>query len=285
MNEVKNIWIEKFLDELKFQHKSKNTINTYKKNLYYLLNFLQTDNILNVTKQQIKSYLATCEADNTFNQRLTSYNVFFNWLRDEEKQISDNPARTIKHVRVRTKDPKYLKKNEIDTFVESIDGKYATRDIAMARVMLNGLRRTEVQNANIKDIEEVNGNYILVVPMGKGEKPRRVVLYPETFEAIQNYLKEDYRQYSKNEALFITQDGKRLSGSAIYKQTKKYLSKFGKEDLSPHKLRHTFATELYNRTGDIRATQEQLGHISANTTMIYTHFDDESRIDKVLKNK
>lgn len=283
MNEMKNIWIEKFLEECKFRHKSENTIGTYKKHLYYFLKFLKTEDIVHATKDQIKSYLATCKSESTFNLNLTTFNMFYNWLQDDEKQITNSPSRTIKHVKVHRKEPKYLREKEDAELFENVDGRYKTRDLAILRVLRNGLRRSEVSKVNIQDIIEIDGDYVLKIISGKGDKPRTVVLFPETMEAIREYLKEDYRQYSKNNALFITQDGKRLSSNAVYKQTKKNMKKVINEGAC-HALRHTCATDsLFNKGIDIRSIQDLLGHESLATTQLYLQLDDKTRIKNILK--
>jgi integrase/recombinase XerC len=238
---------------------------------------------MSITEDQIEQYLITCEGNRTFNQRLATYRSFFKWAK-QKRHIDSNPAIEIEGKTVHKKEPKYLKLNEIIDLKSHIDGKYYTRDLAIILLLLNGLRRSEVCKANINDIEKDGDANVIRVVSGKGNKERVVILYPEAYDAIQAYLLEDYRQYSKNKALFITQNGNRLSGSTIAKQTKKYLEKINKGDLSCHKLRHTFATNLYKRTKNILAVQDQLGHTNIANTQIYTHLDREAIIKTVLGN-
>lgn len=290
MSEINNIWVEKFLVYMKgIKRSADTTINTYRKNLKYLLDYLKTDDILNITEEQIENYLSTCKEASTFNQNLSTFKSFYKWAKQRD-YLGDkpNPAIEIGSVKIKKKEPKYLKENEknelIDCIINDIRGRFIARDLAIIMLMLNGLRRSEVGKINVKDIIKTEKTYILKIKGAKGNKDRTVILYPEACAAIQDYLNADYRSYYKNaEALFLTLDGKRLSTNAIAKQTKKYLEKINKKDFSCHKLRHTYATLLYQKNHDLLLVANQLGHESISTTQIYTHLDLDTMIDSILE--
>lgn len=286
MENNSNAYIEKFLIYMKGTKRCLDeTIKTYRKNLNYLFEYLKINDIAGITEDQIEAYLSTCEADRTFNQRLSTFKHFFKWAK-KKGYIDHNPAIEIDGASINKGVPKFLKENEVDDLIKSIDGKFAERDTAIVMLLLNGLRRIEVSRANVKDIQKEKKTDVIKVVKGKGNKTRVVILYHETCQAIQEYLNCKYRSYYKDEeAIFLTQDGKRLSAEAIAKQTKKYLTKINKEDYSCHKLRHTFATELYKRTRNLLLVQNQLGHDSISNTEIYTHLDLDTIIESVLENK
>jgi len=286
--ENKNELVQKFLINMeKVERKAEGTLIAYEKDLKYLLEHLKTNDVLTITKEQIESYISTCKANSSFDRRLSTYKKFFNWLVDTNI-MDKNPAISIKSVKIPKRNPKYLRVNEVEQLINSIDGKHKFRDIAIIRTMLNGLRLEECANVKKNDIEKVNiitkeanGNYMLNV-IGKEDKERRVPLFPETYNAIQEYLSVDYRRYSKNNMLFINQDGTQLSKSTIYKLTKKFLSKIERGNYSPHKLRHTCATYLlFVKRVNPKVLKEFLGHESLATTDIYLHLDDLTLITEI----
>lgn len=288
MNQKNNIYIDKFINYMQgIKRSSETTLKSYKNNLTYLFEYLYENKIINITditEDHIEGYLASCKTERTFNQRLSTFKHFFKWAK-KKGYIEDNPAIEIDSVSVHKENPKYLNTKEKESLANSINGKFKERDLAIVMLLLNGLRRSEVAQVNIKNIREEENGYILNIK-GKGNKERMVVLYPETHQAILDYLNCNYRKfYKEKDMLFLTQNGEELSSSAVAKQTKKYLEKIDKGDYSCHKLRHTYATLLYKNTHNLLLVQNQLGHESIATTEIYTHLDMNTIIDDVLKSK
>lgn len=298
MSQENNLYIDRFLNYMQgIKRCSETTLKSYKNNLIYLFDYLYKNKIINITditEEHIEGYLATCNAERTFNQRLSTFKHFFKWAK-KKGYIKLNPAIEIDSVQTQRINPKYLNENEKTNLTNCIEGKFTKRDLAIVMLLLNGLRRTEVAQVRIRNIKEESvidketgewkkANVLSI--KGKGNKERIVVLYPETYQAIQDYLDCNYRKYYKDkEVLFLTQDGKELSSSAIAKQTKKYLEKINKGDYSCHKLRHTYATLLYKKTRNLLLVQNQLGHESISTTEIYTHLDMNTIIDDILELK
>lgn len=156
------------------------------------------------------------------------------------------------------------------------------RDLAINAIILgSGLRLSEVVNINLEDLSLEKNN---VVVTRKGNKRDAVNIAAFAMEYIANYLsirKKRYKASDDEKAFFLTiyqGEAKRISGIAIERMVAKY-SKGFRVQVSPHKLRHTLATRLYQQTNSLVLTAQQLGHSSTNTTTLYTHIDNASTID------
>ncbi|HEN2043089.1 TPA: tyrosine-type recombinase/integrase, partial [Enterococcus faecium] len=156
------------------------------------------------------------------------------------------------------------------------------RDLAINALILgSGLRLSEVININLDDLSLDKNN---VVVTRKGNKRDAVNIAAFAMEYLANYLairKERYKVTENEKALFLAiyqGEAKRISGIAIERMVAKY-SKGFRIQVSPHKLRHTLATRLYQQTNSLVLTAQQLGHSSTNTTTLYTHIDNAATID------
>jgi integrase/recombinase XerC len=160
------------------------------------------------------------------------------------------------------------------------------RDMAIIKVFLYcGLRISELVNL---DLEDINYQDQSIKFFGKGNKERYVPLHTEALDSVQRYLPARNKITPKNDdaqkALFLSNQGNRINVRTIQKMVKKYAKKAGFKNFSkitPHKLRHTFASMLYRQTKDLRILQELLGHSNISTTQIYTHTDKEQRKNAV----
>jgi integrase/recombinase XerD len=150
------------------------------------------------------------------------------------------------------------------------------RNLCMMQVMLDaGLRPSEVLNLRVRDIDWMAGK--LTVRQGKGNKDRVLWLNEDALDRLREWRE---RRPETSEFLFTTLQGKPVMGNYYRKTVKRYARKAGiPKDVHPHTLRHTFATDLYRQTKDIRLVQKALGHADVSTTMIYTHIVDEDLED------
>lgn len=146
------------------------------------------------------------------------------------------------------------------------------RNLCMLRLMLNvGLRSSELLNLKVRDIDWISGK--LTVRMGKGNKDRTLWLNQEDLELLQAWRD---RRPKQSDLLFTTLRGDKVSDRYLRTMVKRIAGKAGIEkDVHPHLLRHSFATDLYRKTKNIRMTQKALGHADLSTTMIYTHIVDD----------
>ncbi|MGM0502529.1 MAG: site-specific tyrosine recombinase/integron integrase [Bacillota bacterium] len=225
----------------------------------------------------------------TRNRKLYSLRSFFKFLTKKDI-IEDDPSTLIEATKTGTKsEPVYLTEKEINAFLQAInnyESKNQSRDLAINKIFLYcGLRISELVNLNLADINYEDNS---IKFYGKGKKERYVPLHPEAMIAVENYLPQR-RQIEPNDqdaaqALFLSNRGNRISQRTIQIMVKKYAKKAGIKDpdrITPHKLRHSFATMVYKKTKDLRIIQELLGHSNISTTQIYTHTDKKQRKDAV----
>lgn len=186
-------------------------------------------------------------------------------------------------------EPIYLKLEEATKYLQSIETygkKNLERDLAIVKMFLyGGLRVSELISLDVDDLDFADCS---IKFFGKGNKERYVPLHPDVIESILNYLPSRNQILTNDEdakkALFRSLKGKRLGIRSVQLMVKKYAKLAGiknAEKITPHKLRHTFATMLYQKTKDLRVLQDLLGHSNISTTQIYTHTDKEDRKDAI----
>ncbi|MEC9488869.1 MAG: tyrosine-type recombinase/integrase [Halanaerobium sp.] len=223
------------------------------------------------------------------NRKLYSLRSFFKFLL-KRKYLTSDPTKVIEATKSGFRsEPIYLKIKEIRSYLDAIKGynsKNVTRDLAISKMFLYcGLRISELVNL---DLEDINYEDRSIKFFGKGRKERYVPLHEEVILALKRYF-PDRNQIEPNDddarkALFLSNRGNRISVRSVQVLVKKYAKLAGIRNASritPHKLRHTFATALYQETKDLRVLQELLGHSNISTTQIYTHTDKEQRKDAV----
>ena len=306
-------WVERFQNEYARQNRSPQTIIEYGYDLASLLNFLAEKQISayeQVTSNMLREYLDWLRLKDelsavTINRRLSCIRSFFNFLR-EEKIIIIDPARDIKKAKQRKQaGHTYLISDEAKELLQSVDTEqnFGKRDLAMIVLMLFcGLRVSEVAALNISDIRFREK---LLVVHGKGDKVRELPLDIFTLDTISAYLEvrpkpllkpsplhdadaspmDIARKQARNlseekDALFLSVKRSRITTRAIRMIVDKYVDKIDLENgkrISPHKLRHTFATLLYLNGADINVLRELLGHADLSTTQIYAAVDQERK--------
>ena len=219
-------------------------------------------------------------------RKLSAVRAYFDYMCYKTFRLEDNPCEMVESPVFKRKLPVFLTETECVELLSTIkqtNDKNAARDyLIVALFMCCGLRIDELVGINLtdirKNIEYEQENLILVVT-GKGNKQRTIYLPEICVQAYHDYLEQRLKPKDEQEkALFISQKGQRLSHRAIERMVKKYFVKanFDASRLTPHKLRHTAATNMLNANVDIRVIQQALGHESLQTTQIYTHVSNAS---------
>jgi integrase/recombinase XerD len=204
-----------------------------------------------------------------------------------ENVIEDNPAALLDSPRIGMKLPEFLSVNEISKMINSVDlsDPFGHRNRAIIEVMYGcGLRVSELCNLRLSHVyfEE---SFIRV--LGKGEKERLIPINPPALKSIKLYIdgSRRHQQIKQNatDILFLSKSGGALSRVMIFNIIKKHaaLAEINK-NISPHALRHSFATHLVEGGADLRAVQDMLGHASITTTEIYTHLDNNYLKENIL---
>lgn len=278
--------IEPFIDYLSIERGlSPNTLQAYRRDLCQFRDWLKKE-FLQVDSALIGNYLATLREkgnkSRTLNRKLSVVRMFYKFLYTEGK-IDHNPVEGVSSPRLGRKIPSFLSEKEVEALLEapSVDEQYGSRDRAILEVVYGaGLRISELVNLNLTDLN-LKGGWVKV--LGKGSKERIVPLGREACRWVRIYLRKRRIETTDKLSLFCNRYGKRLSRQACWKIIKKYSQKASiTKKISPHTLRHSFATHLLSRDADLRFVQELLGHTNISTTQIYTHITQE-RLKKVYK--
>ncbi len=269
----------RYWNYLKYEIKlSENTIKSYKNDLH---NFLKVINkpINKINQQDIINFL---NQDNHYKKSTTSHyittiNNFFHFL-IKEQLITTNPFQNIKHPKIDKKLPKYLSIEEVEQLLDiNLIKPMDYRNKAMLELIYaTGMRVSELINLVLADIDLNNA---IVKVMGKGSKERIIPLNDIAIQYLNIYI-NNFRPLLLNHKLsndlFINKNGVKISRQGFFKIIKKQcLIKNLDKEISPHILRHSFATHLLYNGADLRVIQELLGHSDIGTTQIYTHLINE----------
>jgi len=232
-----------------------------------------------VTLEDLQNYLGALEARGlsarSRARRLSALRQFFRFLVREEK-ISTNPVELLDSPRLPMKLPKVLGEREVAALLATTDPAtpWGQRDGALLEVLYaTGLRVSELVGLTLKQVDLRRG---VVRVRGKGNKERVVPLVPPAVEKLSLYLAQGRPHLIKGREshfLFLNRRGGRLSRQGFWKILKHYALQAGIRELSPHTLRHSFATHLLSRGANLRVLQLLLGHADLATTQIYTHLD------------
>ena len=269
---------------------SEHTIQAYSRDIgdffafYKEYSNVEKLNIGNIDKTGIRHYLGKLFEDGlsaaTVARKLSSIKVLFKFLINQAI-IQSNPAALIRNPKLKKSIPEVLSKEEINQILDKIDTGdfYGIRNKTILELFYStGIRLNELINIDLGDID-FDKREIKI--KGKGNKERIVLMGARAAASIQEYLSARKEKYKKNDGpLFLSNRKKRLSESMVQVIVKKYLSAISeKSHLSPHILRHSFATHLIDNGAELTAVKELLGHESLSTTQIYTHV----QIDKMKK--
>ena len=264
---------------------SVNTVDAYVRDINKMDDFFNAEDskkkINSINHEDFQNYLAHLNGlkinARSQSRVISSMRSFFKYLMIE-KIIDNNPSELLENPKTGKKLPEFLTIDEIDLMVSQIDRSKSDgeRNIAILEVLYGcGLRVTELIELKISEIYWKEG-FIRII--GKGNKERLVPLGKIASKHLKIYLNEiRVHQKIDNQFIdhvFINKSGKQLSRVMIFKIIKKLTEKAGiQKNVSPHTLRHSFATHLVEGGADLRAVQEMLGHQSITTTEIYTHLD------------
>ena len=240
-----------------------------------------------VTQTTIISYLLHIQgkglATSTISRNLASLKSFFHFL-VRENILSSDPTLNLESPKQQKKLPQVLTTKEVSMLLSIPDLKTIAglRDKAMLEMLYaTGLRVSELTGLDCKDVDLEFG---YVKCLGKGSKERIVPLGSVAIRVLKDYLQRGRTELVSAagcDAIFLNHHGKRLTRQGFWKIIKKYAESLGTEKtITPHTLRHSFATHLLENGADLRAVQEMLGHADISTTQIYTHLT-RSRLRKV----
>ena len=284
MNNEIDKYIKDYLEYIKYERRlSENTYNSYKLDLdkYFLyLNELGINSIKKITKDIIKKYFSELKdnglSDKSLARKLTTIKNFHSFLYNHE-YIDTDVSVSIERPKLRKTLPKVLTIDEVDRLldVETVTV-FDYRDKAMLELMYaTGLRVSELLNLTLNDIDLEN---CIIRCVGKGSKERMIPIGEYVLSSMNNYLERRPKLYimKRDEHLFLNNHGKGLSRSSFFKMIKKRLKICNiNVDVSPHTLRHSFATHMIEYGSDLRVVQELLGHSDISTTRIYTHISNQ----------
>lgn len=260
---------------------SKNTIISYSHDLRIFTNFLLSKSILDfqdVRSDTITSFIISEKhrglSMNSITRALVSIRMLYKFLLSEEK-LKKNPFSSIDSAKLWKMLPEVISVQKVNDLLSVSDTrtKLGIRNKAVLEILYaTGARVSEVTAIQL---DWINLEYGYIRCRGKGSKERIVPLGAKAIEAIQNYL-QNARPKIKNSQnsvyLFLSKAGKPLRRENIWVIVKNCSLKAGiEEHISPHKLRHSFATHLLENGADLRSVQEMLGHVNVSTTQIYTH--------------
>lgn len=274
-----------FYDYITYEKKySLHTINNYKKVIEDYTLFLNKECIsINKTDNLVvRNYLRSLDKNNYSNKTLCLYisalRSFYKYL-VKENIIKSNPMLLIKNPKLEKKVPKFLYYNELSSLFESIDmnTNLGIRDNLILEILYStGVRVSELVNIKLKDINTFDKSINI---FGKGKKSR-VVLYGDSLEsALKKYLNNSRNELLKidTDILLLNKNGTPLTDRGVRLIISKIVEKTSiKQNVSPHVLRHTFATHLLKEGADLKTVQELLGHTSLKATEVYTHITNEA---------
>jgi integrase/recombinase XerD len=271
--------IQKYLDYLKYERKlANNTYLSYKNDLDEFSKHFNNKETCKLNKDEIKQFLYGLNISNKSKAHyLTVINSYYKFL-IREGYIKENPCETIKMPKMEKTLPKYLTIEEVDKLLDIRTIKPNDyRNKAMLELLYaTGMRISELTNLTLSQIDF---NDDLVRVMGKGKKERIIPLENTCINYLKLYINE-YRNYllktKTSDYIFINNFGNKISRQGFFKILKKLCQESGiNKEISPHVLRHSFATHLLNNGADLRVIQELLGHESIVTTQIYTHLGNK----------
>lgn len=269
-----------------------NTITSYERDLTAYIDFLsvqKTIHVDDITRNEILSYLQHVKdigkSTRTISRYISSIRSFHQFLL-REKVATGDPTVHLEMPKVEQKLPDILSTVEIDHLIAAPDRSklQGKRDYALLEFLYGtGMRVSELVDLDLEDVHLAMG---FVRVFGKGGKERIVPLGGKAIDACTVYINEARRKFTQKvatpvDALFVNMRGGRLTRQGCWRILKKYALEANlKKELTPHILRHSFATHLIENGADLRAVQEMLGHADISTTQIYTHVS-RSRLKEV----
>ena len=266
---------------------SQNTVQAYETDILSFLNWLtKTPNInyLNLKEDNINKYIAylfkSKLKSSSVNRKISSLKSLYLYL-IKKNILKNSPISQVITPKKEKYLPSSMSEEEVDRLLKSPDpsNKTEKRDKAMIEMLYaTGMRISELVNLKLTDVDMQR---CVAKVFGKGKKERLIPFGEAALEALSDYISDRDKSVSKE--IFLSNRGKKLSRVAFWQRIKIYLIRENlKNSISPHTLRHAFATHLLNRGADLRSVQLLLGHSDLSTTQIYTHIAKQ-RLSEVLK--
>jgi integrase/recombinase XerD len=271
---------------------SRNTEEAYRNDLYQLKDFIAEEasrkgelpSWSSFDRQEMLSYMLNLKekryASTTLARKVAAAKSFFKFM-TEEHHIQQNPTKNIASLKVGRSLPKPISVSEARRLLDEPakhSSPEAKRDRAMLELLYaSGMRVSELVALNLGDIDTSGG---FVRCFGKGHKERMIPIYNRATQCLSEYIKEArpqiVRNKSEEKALFLNVRGERLTRQGLWQILKRYAKDAGiPAGVTPHTLRHSFATHMLNGGADLRMVQELLGHANISTTQVYTHLTSE----------
>jgi len=270
---------------------SENTLDAYQNDLSQLASFVEEEaskqgvaaSWANFSRQGMLSYLLNLQerryAATTRARKVAAARSFFKFL-VSEGTIKEDPTQNMETLNVGRSLPKPISVSQVRALLEQPSKRStpeAKRDAAMLQLLYaSGMRVSELVALNLEDINTKTGD---VRCFGKGHKERLIPIHRQAASAVEEYLKEARPKLVRRDtekALFLNRRGERLTRQGFWQILKGYAKAAGLEaEITPHTLRHSFATHMLSGGADLRAVQELLGHANISTTQIYTHLTSE----------
>ena len=279
--------IRSFLDSLYIEKGlSKNTVSSYKNDISSFLSWLNKKqiNYQQVSGKNINEFISSLFnsglKSSSVNRKISSIKHFYLFL-SKKKIIKYSPVYEIETPKQEKYLPISMSEDEVERLLSSPNSNriIERRDKAMIEILYaTGMRISELVNLKLTDVDF---NRSVLKVFGKGSKERLVPYGEKAAEALDIYLRDRKRSDSKN--VFLSNRGSHITRGAFWQRIKIYIKRENlKSSISPHTLRHAFATHLLNRGADLRSVQILLGHSDLSTTQIYTHIAKQ-RLGEILK--
>ena len=277
--------VKSFLEFIENDKKlSSNTLQSYRRDIMQLEEYLEAENIAynKVTKEDVENYIEHLKEigkkTSTISRNIASIRSFYQYL-VRVKKIKKDPTEGIQSPKIEKKAPSILSSEEVELLLEqpkNVDLK-GIRDKAMLEfAYATGMKVTEIISLNVEDVN-VNEAYVVC---NSGFKKRNIPLGSISLKALIEYMK-NARPYlikdEKEKALFVNINGKRLTRQGFWKIVKFYKEQAHiTKDITPHVLRHSFATHLLQNGADLKSIQTMLGHSDISSTQVYMQFQDDT---------
>ncbi len=281
-------FIKRFINYLEIEKDaSLHTVKNYKIDLEEFSDYINDRPLGEITHIILRTWLANLRKKgykkSTIARKLASLRSFFKFA-VREGYIDTNPAVSLSTPKQEKKLPTFLTIDEVIKLIEAPhdEDKNGLRDKAILETLYStGIRVGELVGLNVEDVDFIGG---IIKVKGKGKKERIIPIGDKALKAIRNYLDRRKVTSKQSRSLFLNTRGKRINPRSVYRIVDKYIKMISKKQgVSPHTLRHSFATHLLDRGADLRSVQELLGHANLSTTQIYTHIS--SRRLKEVYNK
>jgi integrase/recombinase XerD len=259
---------------------AKNSVESYERDLAKLRVWAEKNNfeIVNLTRQDLREWLIDLAgaklSENSKRRLVSTLRGFYKFLQSDG-HIKKNPAEDLIAPQKGSYLPNFLNQTDIESLlaVPDVSTEIGLRDKAILELMYAcGLRVSEAAELKISDVDVDAG---ILTCKGKGSKTRKVPVGKSAIEWLKNYLiVRRGKENIETSNIFVTFAGRPINRQTIFLFIKDYAEKIGLEDVSPHTLRHSFATHLIQNSADVRSVQQLLGHADISTTQIYTHITD-----------